>query len=169
MKFHDVEASCCQRRIYRNNSGVDLVRNDQCSQCRRCAVFCPIGIDTAEISMAAREIMDSVGVGQKYCNEIIGKVHKIGNNLGLPEPALADTLEGLEEDVKDDTGIDVKYPLDQENSEVLLVTPSADFFAEPHVDGLIGYGKVLHQAGICLLYTSPSPRDYAASRMPSSA
>ena len=23
--------------------------------------------------------------------------------------------------------------------------------------------------GICLLYTSPSPRDYAASRMPSSA
>jgi Fe-S oxidoreductase len=31
---------------------------------------------------------------------------------------------------------------------VLLVTPSADFFAEPHVDGLIGYGKVFHQAGI---------------------
>ncbi|GAB5788775.1 hypothetical protein JMUB7518_27650 [Staphylococcus aureus] len=24
-------------------------------------------------------------------------------------------------------------------------------------------------AGYCLLYTSPSPRDYAASRMPSSA
>jgi Fe-S oxidoreductase len=31
---------------------------------------------------------------------------------------------------------------------VLLVTPSADFFAEPHVDGLIGYAKVFHQAGI---------------------
>ncbi len=26
----------------------------QCSQCRRCSVFCPYGIDTAEISMAAR-------------------------------------------------------------------------------------------------------------------
>ena len=120
----------------------------QCSQCRRCAVFCPMGIDTAEISMAAREIMDSVGVGQKYCNEIIGKVHKIGNNLGLPEPALADTLEGLEEDVKDETDVDVKYPLDQKDSDILLVTPSADFFAEPHVDGLIGYGKVFHQAGL---------------------
>jgi len=68
----------------------------QCSQCRRCSVFCPYGIDTAEISMAAREIMDRIGVGQKYCNEIIAKVHKIGNNLGLPGPALADTLEGLE-------------------------------------------------------------------------
>ena len=30
----------------------------------------------------------------------------------------------------------VKLPLDQEGAEVLLVTPSADFFAEPHVDGL---------------------------------
>ncbi len=120
----------------------------QCSQCRRCSVFCPYGIDTAEISMAAREIMDHIGVGQKYCNEILGKVHKIGNNLGLPEPALANTLEGLEEDVKDETGLDVKYPLDVEGAEVLLITPSADFFAEPHVMGLIGYGKVFHAAGV---------------------
>ena len=120
----------------------------QCSQCRRCSVFCPYGIDTAEISMAAREIMDAVGKGQKYCNEIIGKVFKIGNNLGLPQPALEDTLEGIEEDVYDDTGVKVRYPLDEEGAEILLVTPSADFFAEPHVDGLIGYGKVFHEAGV---------------------
>jgi len=120
----------------------------QCSQCRRCSVFCPYGIDTAEISMAAREIMDRIGVGQKYCNEIIGKVYKIGNNLGLPELALADTLEGLEEDVEDETGVVVKFPLDVKGADILLVTPSADFFAEPHVDGLIGYGKVLHEAGV---------------------
>ena len=120
----------------------------QCSQCRRCAVFCPYGIDTAEISMAAREIMDHIGLGQKYSNEIIAKVHKIGNNLGLPPPALENTLESLEEDVKEDTGVDVRFPLDVEGAEVLLVTPSADFFAEPHVDGLIGYAKVFHQAGV---------------------
>ena len=120
----------------------------QCSQCRRCSVYCPYGIDTAEISMAAREIMDHVGKGQKYCNEIIGKVHTIGNNLGLPEPALKDTLEGLEEEVLEDTGAKVRFPLDEQGAEVLLVTPSADFFAEPHVDGLIGYAKVFHQAGI---------------------
>ncbi|AKH21812.1 sulfate reduction electron transfer complex DsrMKJOP subunit DsrK [Sedimenticola thiotaurini] len=120
----------------------------QCSQCRRCSVFCPYGIDTAEISMAAREILDSVGYGQKYCNEIIAKVHDKGNNLGLPGPAILDTLEGLEEDVFDETGVEVKYPLDVKGAEILLVTPSADFFAEPHVDGLIGYGKVFHEAGV---------------------
>jgi Fe-S oxidoreductase len=120
----------------------------QCSQCRRCSVFCPYGIDTAEVSMAAREILDSVGKGQKYCNEIIAKVYVIGNNLGLPKPALVDTLEDLEEEVEEDTGVAVKYPVDVEGADVLVVTPSADFFAEPHIDGLIGYGKVFHQAGI---------------------
>ena len=120
----------------------------QCSQCRRCSVYCPYGIDTAEISMAAREVMDAVGKGQKYCNEIIGKAQTLGNNLGLPEPALVDTLEGLEEEVEEDTGVAVKFPLDQKGADILLVTPSADFFAEPHIDGLIGYAKVFHEAGI---------------------
>jgi len=120
----------------------------QCSECRRCSVFCPYGIDTAEVTMAARDILAHVGMGQKYSNEIIGKVFKIGNNLGLPEPALADTLEGLEEEVEEDIGVKVRYPLDEKGADILLVTPSADFFAEPHVDGLIGYGKVFHAAGV---------------------
>jgi Fe-S oxidoreductase len=120
----------------------------QCSECRRCSVFCPYGIDTAEVTMAAREIMASVGQGQKYANEIIGKVHRIGNNLGIPGPALEDTLLGLEEDTKDETGLDVRFPLDVKGSEVLLITPSADFFSEPHVESLIGYAKVFHAAGV---------------------
>ncbi|MDB0021941.1 (Fe-S)-binding protein [Candidatus Pseudothioglobus singularis] len=120
----------------------------QCSQCRRCAVYCPLGIDTAEISMAAREVMNVIGVGQKYPNQILGKINKIGNNLGMPEPALRDTLEDLEDEIKDETGVNVKLPLDIKDSEVLMVTPSADFFAEPHIDGLIGYAKVFHESGV---------------------
>ena len=120
----------------------------QCSQCRRCAVSCPIGIDTAEISMAAREILDTVGVGQKYCNEIIAKLKKTGNNLGLNPKALRATLEDLEEDLFDETGVEVKLPLDVQGADVLLITPSADFFAEPHIEGLLGYAKVFHSAGV---------------------
>jgi len=107
-----------------------------------------MGIDTAEVTMAAREILAHVGKGQKYSNEIIGKVFKIGNNLGLPGPALEGILEDLEEEVQDDTGVAVKFNMDVEGCEALLMTPSADFFAEPHIDGLIGYGKVLHELGI---------------------
>jgi Fe-S oxidoreductase len=75
-------------------------------------------------------------------------VHKIGNNLGLPKPALADTLAGLEEDTLEDSGAAIRFPLNVKGAEVLLITPSADFFAEPHIESLIGYGKVFHAAGV---------------------
>ena len=87
-------------------------------------------------------LMDAVGKGQKYCNEIIGKVHVIGNNLGLPEPALKDTLEGLEEDVEEDTGVKVRFPVDEKAQRFCSLRLLQIFFAEPHIDGLIGYAKV---------------------------
>ena len=39
--------------------------------------------------------------------------------------------------VIEETGVPVRLPLDEPGADLLLVTPSADFFAEPHVDGLI--------------------------------
>jgi len=98
--------------------------------------------------MAAREIMDSIGVGQKYCNEIIGKVFKIGNNLGLPGNAIERTPSRASRKTSStNTGVKVKFPLNKPGCEILLVTPSADFFAEPHIDGLIGYAKVFSRGG----------------------
>ena len=37
------------------------------------------------------------------------------------------------------------------------------------VQDAFGHLSMRHLRAFCLLYTSPSPRDYAASRMPSSA
>ena len=89
-----------------------------------------------------------VGRGQKYCNEILGKLQKFGNILCLPAKALKATLEEFEEDIEEETGLPVQIPLDVEGADILLITPSADFFAEPHIDGLMGYAKVFHEAGV---------------------
>ncbi len=126
----------------------------QCSECRRCAYFCPYGIDTAEITMAAREIMDSVGLGEKYATDTVHQVYKTGNNIGIERDALKNTLEELEEDLKFETGKDIRIPLDEEGAEVLLVPPSADFFALPHIESLLGYAKVFYQAGISYTLSS---------------
>lgn len=118
----------------------------QCSECRRCSVFCPYGIDTAEITMAAREIMSSIGVGTKYVTEVVAKVYQTGNNLGIPPAAWIDNCEFLEEDVEEETGHPIRFPVDQQGAEVLLVPPSADNFA--NVDTMIGYAKLFHVLGI---------------------
>ncbi len=126
----------------------------QCSECRRCSYFCPYGIDTAEITMAAREIMDSIGVGEKYATNVVHQVYRSGNNIGIGEDALQNTLTELEEDLKLETGKDIKIPLNEEGAEVLLVPPSADFFALPHIETLMGYAKVFYQAGISYTLSS---------------
>ena len=48
-----------------------------------------------------------------------------------------------------------------------MIQPKAD--ADWYKKSYVASKDALKQIQICLLYTSPSPRDYAASRMPSSA
>ena len=45
----------------------------------------------------------------------------------------------------------------------------SELLAQADDDVILAKMKVLAVLESCLLYTSPSPRDYAASRMPSSA
>lgn len=118
----------------------------QCSECRRCSIFCPYGIDTAEITMAAREILCSIGVATKYVTEVVAKVYETGNNLGIPPAAWIDNCEFLEEDVEEETGVAIRFPVDEYGADILLVPPSADNFA--NVDTMIGYGKLFHALGI---------------------
>jgi heterodisulfide reductase subunit C len=118
----------------------------QCTECRRCSVYCPYGIDTAEITMAAREIMASAGIATKYVTEVVAKVFDTGNNLGIWPAAWKDNCAFLEEDLKDEEGLDLKFPVDAVGAEVLLVPPSADNFANTNT--MIGYAKMFHAAGI---------------------
>ena len=59
--------------------------------------------------------------------------------------------------------IDTKFAFRQEDLLRFLPILAADYRA------LKVEGTMLPHYESCLLYTSPSPRDYAASRMPSSA
>ena len=96
--------------------------------------------------MAAREVMDRIGVGQHYTNEVVEKAAASATtsaSRGRPSPTPS---RGSRRTSWRTPGA-VRLPLDEPGADIRLVTPSADFFAEPHVDGLIGYAKVFHRAG----------------------
>jgi len=120
----------------------------QCSECRRCSVFCPFGIDNAEITMMAREIMASIGITTNYVTQVQAKVHSLGNNLGIPPAAMINSCQFAAEEIKDETGIDVEVPVNKKGAEILFVTPSADYFGDPHWYTFIGYVKLFHQIGL---------------------
>ena len=102
----------------------------QCTECRRCSVFCPYGIDTAEITMMGRELLNELGVGINWIVKPIADCHRTGNHLGFPPHAFKDSLEFAADDLKDITGVEIELPLHKKGAEVLFVVPSADYAGE---------------------------------------
>ena len=74
----------------------------QCTECRRCSVYCPYGIDTAEITMMARELMNLVGLNINWILEPVANCQRTGNHLGIQPHTYKDNVEFLCEELEDD-------------------------------------------------------------------
>lgn len=120
----------------------------QCTQCRRCSVFCPYGIDTAEITFLARELMNLIGVNIDWVMTPVKNSHRTGNHLGIQPHGVADSLEFATDDLEELTGVRVDVPINKKGADVLFVTPSADYFGEPHYFTLLGYMALFHEIGL---------------------
>ncbi len=120
----------------------------QCTECRRCSVFCPYGIDTCEITMMARELLNLLGLGVNWILDPAAKCYRIGNHLGVPPHAFKEVINTAIEDIKEITGIKVEVPINRKGAEVLFVSPSGDYFASPHWFRFLGYLMVLHECGL---------------------
>lgn len=117
----------------------------QCNECRRCARFCPFGIDTAEVTIAARMILTRLGVVPRFYTGIGHNMVVTGNNMGIPKPALLDCVAFLEDEIREETGVEVKLPVDKPDADILYIPSSADFFT--NTDTMIGAAKLFHALG----------------------
>ena len=120
----------------------------QCTECRRCSVFCPYGIDTAEITMMARELLNLVGLGIDWICTPVANCYRTGNHLGIPPHGFKDSVEFAIDDLEDITGVRVEVPIHKKGAEVLFIVPSADYFATPHYYTFLGYLALLHEIGL---------------------
>jgi Fe-S oxidoreductase len=117
----------------------------QCTECRRCSVFCPYGIDTAEITMMARELLHLLGLGVNWVMEPVANCYRTGNHLGIQPHGLKDTLEFFADDIETVTGVRVKIPINVKGADILFVTPSGDFLADPGTYTCMGYMALFHE------------------------
>ncbi|QQG66955.1 (Fe-S)-binding protein [Desulfobulbus oligotrophicus] len=120
----------------------------QCTECRRCSVFCPYGIDTAEITMMLRELLHLVGIGINWCMEPVANSNRTGNHMGLTPQAFKGNVEFLCEDIESLTGITVNPSFNRKGAEILFITPSADVFAEPGIFTCMGYLLLFEAIGL---------------------
>jgi len=126
----------------------------QCTECRRCSVFCPYGIDTCEITMMARELLNLLGCNINWVLEPASNCYRTGNHLGIPPNAFKSTVDFAVEEVKEITGIQVEVPINRKGAEILFVSPSADYFGSPHWYTFLGYLLLFHEIGLDYTWSS---------------
>ncbi len=84
----------------------------QCSMCKRCAMYCPFGIDIATMIAIARNICHSQGIRPKSLTEFSENCRATGNHMGLPVEELVDTCDWMEEETEDEY-CNVRIPVDK--------------------------------------------------------
>ncbi len=120
----------------------------QCTECRRCSVFCPYGIDTAEITMIGRELLNLIGVSIDWICTPAKNCFRTGNHLGIQPHGFKDSVDFAVDDLEDLTGVKVEAPINKKGAEILFVVPSADYFGDPHYFGFLGYLALFHEIGL---------------------
>jgi Fe-S oxidoreductase len=116
----------------------------QCTECRRCSLFCPYGIDTAEITIIGREMTNLLGLNTDWIAGPVANCFKNGNHLGIQPHAYKDMLDFFVDEIEGLTGIRVDYSLNRKGAEILFVTPSGDVFADPGTYTAMGYLMLFH-------------------------
>ncbi|MEE4359079.1 MAG: (Fe-S)-binding protein [Desulfococcaceae bacterium] len=111
----------------------------QCSECRRCSVFCPYGIDTAEITIMGRELLNLLGLNIDWIATPVSNCYKTGNHLGIQPHAFKDMLDFFVEDIEDITGVNTEPQYNKKGADILFITPSGDVFADPGTYTCMGY------------------------------
>ncbi len=120
----------------------------QCTECRRCAVFCPYGIDTAELTMLGRDLLLRLGLSVNWVMEPVANCYRTGNHLGIQPQGIKDSLEFLASEVEEITGVRVEVPINRKGAEILFVTPSGDLMADPGTYTAMGYLALFHELGL---------------------
>jgi Fe-S oxidoreductase len=118
-----------------------------CTGCRRCSFECPMGIDHGLMTHLARYVLSEMDIAPKALvvatrEQLEGKT---GNTSAIPVPALLDTLEFLTDDIRDERGVEVVFPVDQPNRDYVFFPAVSDYLLE--AETLKGIALTFHAAG----------------------
>ncbi len=116
----------------------------QCTECRRCSLFCPYGIDTAEVTMMGRELTNLLGLNTGWISAPVANCNRTGNHLGIQPHAFKDMLEFFVDEIEEVSGIKVEPSFNRKGAEILFITPSGDVFADPGTYTCMGYLMLFH-------------------------
>jgi Fe-S oxidoreductase/CheY-like chemotaxis protein len=118
----------------------------KCTNCRRCSINCPMGVDYATFNRMARGLLVSVGIMPEGVAVVSKDQWELGNQMGVLKEEYLDTLEWMEEELQseyDDTNI--KIPIDKTDCDVVYSINPREVKYDPR--SIADAAKIFHFAG----------------------
>ena len=118
----------------------------KCTNCRRCSINCPMGVDMATFNRMARGLLVSVGIMPEGVAVVAKDQWEIGNQMGVLKEEFLDTLSWMEEELQDDLEEpSIRIPIDEMDRDVVYSINPREAKYDPRT--IADAAKIFHFAG----------------------
>ena len=118
----------------------------KCTNCRRCSINCPMGVDFATFNRMARGLLVSVGVMPEGVAVVSKDQWELGNQMGVLKEDYIETLEWMDEELQDELGVaGPLIPIDKPDCEVVYSINPREVKYDPR--SISDAAKIFHFAG----------------------
>jgi len=91
-----------------------------CTNCRRCTLSCPMGVDTATLNRIMRGLLSHVGVMPEGVRVVSKDQWELGNQMGVLKEDYIDTIEWMSEELEEDLGHNAAtIPLEKKGAKIM--------------------------------------------------
>jgi Fe-S oxidoreductase len=118
-----------------------------CTACRRCTLECPLGLDHGLVTHLGRYVLSEVGLVPRALvisvrEQLEGATR---NTSAIPLPAILDSLQFLADEIKEEKGREVQFPVDREDCDYVFFPAVSDYLME--AETLMGIAVTLSACG----------------------
>ena len=118
----------------------------KCTNCRRCSINCPMGVDLATFNRMARGLLVSVGIMPEGVAVVSKDQWETGNQMGVLKEDYIETIEWMSEELQDELeDPEFAIPLDRSDCEVIYSINPREVKYDPRT--IAEAAKIFHVAG----------------------
>ena len=122
-----------------------LIAHTECNLCKRCAQYCPFGIDIAYLISVVRRIIHKLGATPLYIQDTVHSHSVHMNQMWVKGDEWPDTLQWQEEEAQAEIP-DLRIPLEKEGADIMysVIAPEPKFQAQLIYQAAV----IMHLAGV---------------------
>ena len=117
----------------------------KCTNCRRCSINCPMGVDLATFNRMARGLLVHVGIMPEGVAYVAKEQWEIGNQMGVLKEDYLETIEWQEEELQEEMNDpNAKIPIDKVNANVVYTINPREIKHDPR--SILDAAKIFYAA-----------------------